>query len=267
MTGCSDRKPACTPNPSTATTSKSEQGAESLVSCRGSSCGCHGCSQMDSCCWYAFDSTLNDKDPMPFTPRPERVRERGCGLETHMTLTRSSKMIVALAIPLVLLVGACAGKTAKTSTASTVKLKSPVTTVKAGATTVKAAATTASATTVKTGATTVKAGATTVAAKKGKVAASLPTVPAPATTIKLGAGPLATLKPVTTVRPAVTVPPVTVAAGSAPAKPEDRNCGDFDNWADAKQFFDTYYPYYGDVAKLDQDGDGIPCESLPGSPK
>ena len=184
-----------------------------------------------------------------------------------MTLTRSSKMIVALAIPLVLLVGACAGKTAKTSTASTVKLKSPVTTVKAGATTVKAAATTASATTVKTGATTVKAGATTVAAKKGKVAASLPTVPAPATTIKLGAGPLATLKPVTTVRPAVTVPPVTVAAGSAPAKPEDRNCGDFDNWADAKQFFDTYYPYYGDVAKLDQDGDGIPCESLPGSPK
>ena len=78
---------------------------------------------------------------------------------------------------------------------------------------------------------------------------------------------MATLKPVTTVRPAVTVPPVTVAAGSAPAKPEDRNCGDFDNWTDAKQFFDTYYPYYGDVAKLDQDGDGIPCESLPGSPK
>jgi Excalibur calcium-binding domain len=216
---------------------------------------------------------------MPLT-RALNALATGYGLETHMTHDRPSKMIAALAIPLILLAGACAGKAAKTSTASTVKLGSSATTAKVGATTVKVTATPAkaapttakaSATTAKAGATTATAttvkGATTVAAKKGKVASSLPTVPAPATTVKLGSGPLATLKPVTTVRPAVTVPPVTVAAGSAPAKPEDRNCGDFDNWADSKQFFDTYYPYYGDIAKLDQDGDGIPCESLPGSPK
>jgi hypothetical protein len=31
-------------------------------------------------------------------------------------------------------------------------------------------------------------------------------------------------------------------------------------------WFDTYFPYYGDVAGLDGDNDGEPCESLPGGP-
>ena len=185
----------------------------------------------------------------------------------------------AVAVIAAAVLSACATKKTGSATASTVKLGS-ATTAKPSATTVKTPATTAkkSATTVKATATpsaTTTPGATSSTAtttastskKKGKVASSLPTVPAPPTTLKGGSGPLATLKPVTTVRPASTVPPVTVAAGSAPAKPEDRNCGDFDNWADAKQFFDTYYPYYGDVAHLDGDGDGIPCESLSGSPK
>lgn len=44
------------------------------------------------------------------------------------------------------------------------------------------------------------------------------------------------------------------------------NCGDFAAYADAKAWFDIYYPYYGDVARLDADGDRIPCESLPGAP-
>ena len=30
--------------------------------------------------------------------------------------------------------------------------------------------------------------------------------------------------------------------------------------------FDTYYPYYGDVARLDKDADGVPCEKLPHTP-
>ena len=44
------------------------------------------------------------------------------------------------------------------------------------------------------------------------------------------------------------------------------NCGDFSNYSEAKAWFDTYYPYYGDVANLDGDNDGEPCESLPGGP-
>ncbi len=33
-----------------------------------------------------------------------------------------------------------------------------------------------------------------------------------------------------------------------------------------KAWFNTYYPYYGDVARLDGDHNGIACESLPGAP-
>jgi hypothetical protein len=52
--------------------------------------------------------------------------------------------------------------------------------------------------------------------------------------------------------------------------PEDpgntKNCSDFSTYAAAKAWFDTYFPYYGDVARLDGDNDGEPCESLPGGP-
>ena len=44
------------------------------------------------------------------------------------------------------------------------------------------------------------------------------------------------------------------------------NCGDFDTYAEAKAWFDTYWPYYGDVAGLDGNNDLIPCQSLPGAP-
>ena len=33
--------------------------------------------------------------------------------------------------------------------------------------------------------------------------------------------------------------------------------------AAAQSWFNTYYPYYGDVAQLDSDGDLIACETLP----
>ena len=52
-----------------------------------------------------------------------------------------------------------------------------------------------------------------------------------------------------------------------PGDPGDtKNCGDFSNYSEAKAWFDTYFPYYGDVANLDGDNDGEPCESLPGGP-
>ena len=52
-----------------------------------------------------------------------------------------------------------------------------------------------------------------------------------------------------------------------PENPGDtKNCSDFLNYAEAKSWFDTYFPLYGDVARLDGDNDGEPCESLPGGP-
>lgn len=55
---------------------------------------------------------------------------------------------------------------------------------------------------------------------------------------------------------------------SRPANPGDsKNCNDFATWAQAQAWFNTYYPYYGDIAKLDGDNDGIACESLPGAPR
>ena len=59
----------------------------------------------------------------------------------------------------------------------------------------------------------------------------------------------------------------TTNAGSQPGNPGDtKNCGDFSTYSEAKAWFDTYFPYYGDVANLDGDNDGEPCESLPGGP-
>jgi hypothetical protein len=51
---------------------------------------------------------------------------------------------------------------------------------------------------------------------------------------------------------------------SKPANPGDtKNCSDFSTQREAQAWFDYYYPHYGDVARLDADGDLIACESLP----
>ena len=69
----------------------------------------------------------------------------------------------------------------------------------------------------------------------------------------------------TTAVPTTTDAPATTAA--TPSNPGDsKNCGDFNTYAEAKAWFDTYYPYYGDVAGLDGNNDLIPCQSLPGAP-
>lgn len=70
--------------------------------------------------------------------------------------------------------------------------------------------------------------------------------------------------PVTTLVPIEPNPP---ANSLQPTNPGDtKNCGDFNTYPEAKAWFDTYYPYYGDVAGLDRDGDLKPCESLSGAP-
>jgi endonuclease YncB( thermonuclease family) len=49
-----------------------------------------------------------------------------------------------------------------------------------------------------------------------------------------------------------------------PSNPGDRRgCSDFSAFEDALRYYEFYYPFYGDVAKLDRDGDGIPCSGLP----
>lgn len=54
---------------------------------------------------------------------------------------------------------------------------------------------------------------------------------------------------------------------SPPGSPGDtRNCGDFATWAGAQSWYETYFPYYGDIARLDGNDDGVVCTTLPGAP-
>jgi len=57
------------------------------------------------------------------------------------------------------------------------------------------------------------------------------------------------------------------AALSPPSNPGDRvGCSDFAYYEDALKYYEKFYPYYGDIAKLDRDGDGVPCPRLPHTP-
>ena len=89
----------------------------------------------------------------------------------------------------------------------------------------------------------------------GEPCESLPGGPTPTTTTTT------TIPPTTT-----TVPPTTTTSGVPDNPGNTKNCSDFSTYAAAKAWFDTYFPYYGDVARLDGDNDGEPCESLPGGP-
>lgn len=52
-------------------------------------------------------------------------------------------------------------------------------------------------------------------------------------------------------------------AKAIPKDPGDRvGCSDFETYEDALKYYETYFAYYGDVAKLDRDGDGVPCPKL-----
>ena len=51
-----------------------------------------------------------------------------------------------------------------------------------------------------------------------------------------------------------------------PAGP-DRNCSDFDAWAEAHAFYEAAGGPETDRHRLDRDGDGVACQSLPGAPQ
>ena len=75
------------------------------------------------------------------------------------------------------------------------------------------------------------------------------------------------LSPIVPPPPASTTTSTTTTTTAVPPNPGDAvDCGDFDTWAEAQDYFDTYYPHYGDVANLDADDDLIACETLPGAP-
>ena len=79
--------------------------------------------------------------------------------------------------------------------------------------------------------------------------------------------------PAVSVVSTTTIPVVTTtttgstSTSTVPPNPgNSKNCGDFLTWLAAQEWFDTYFPYYGDVGRLDGNNDGVACESLPGAP-
>lgn len=94
-----------------------------------------------------------------------------------------------------------------------------------------------------------------------------------------GAEPTAT--PTATVSTDIATPTATVLAGGlrptpTPATPgadlrydpfgRDRNCGDFDDWAEAQAFYVAAGGPESDWHRLDADRDGVACVALPGAP-
>ncbi|WP_159701051.1 S-layer homology domain-containing protein [Arthrobacter sp. 18067] len=74
--------------------------------------------------------------------------------------------------------------------------------------------------------------------------------------------------PPVTPEPPTPQPPVTPpVTPQPPANPgNSKNCTDFATWRQAQDWFDYYFPWYGDVAGLDSDDDRIACETRPGHP-
>lgn len=74
-----------------------------------------------------------------------------------------------------------------------------------------------------------------------------------------------TTTPAPAASPSNSASPSPSASGPPPNPGDTKNCSDFQTQHEAQAWFDTYYPYYGDVAQLDADNDRIACESLPAS--
>ncbi len=133
------------------------------------------------------------------------------------------------------------------------------------------ASTSTTATTEVTVSTTVPSTSqTTAPAAPSTTSTSSSTTTAPTTTTSTTQPPpttSTTKSPATTVAPTTTsttqLPPTTTTAVATGNPGDSKNCTDFATHAEAQKWFDTYFPTYGDVARLDRDGDGIACESLP----
>ena len=49
-----------------------------------------------------------------------------------------------------------------------------------------------------------------------------------------------------------------------PSNPGDtKGCSDFSTYEESLGYYEKYFPFYGDVARLDRDSDGVPCPGLP----
>ncbi|MYH40647.1 MAG: excalibur calcium-binding domain-containing protein [Chloroflexi bacterium] len=59
-----------------------------------------------------------------------------------------------------------------------------------------------------------------------------------------------------------------IACGGGGYDPDgpDRNCSDFTSWEDAQTFYEKAGGPEEDRHRLDHDGDGVACQSLPGAP-
>lgn len=74
--------------------------------------------------------------------------------------------------------------------------------------------------------------------------------------------------PVTTPEETTTTSSTSAATGAtlgtAPPDPGNtKNCSDFSTQAEAQEWFDAYFPFYGDVALLDTNENNLACELLP----
>ena len=69
--------------------------------------------------------------------------------------------------------------------------------------------------------------------------------------------------PTPTLIPTLTPTPMLV---ELPKPLPDRNCSDFATWSEAQEFYERQGGPESDPHKLDRDGDGIACQSLPGAP-
>ena len=99
---------------------------------------------------------------------------------------------------------------------------------------------------------TATAAATTSTTGATSTTAAVTTTVAPTTT--------STTTTSTTTTTTTTAAPTTT---TIPPNPGDsKNCSDFSTHNEAQAWFDTYFRYYGDVARLDGNDDGVACESL-----
>ena len=80
-------------------------------------------------------------------------------------------------------------------------------------------------------------------------------------------------EPPPTAEPVTPTPTATFPVGTRTGEPlrydpfgPDRNCGDFDTWAEAQDFYEAAGGPESDRHRLDRDRDGIVCQSLPGAP-
>lgn len=62
--------------------------------------------------------------------------------------------------------------------------------------------------------------------------------------------------------PPAPAPPTPPTPTKPPNPGNTKNCTDFATQSEAQTWFNTYFPHYGDIAKLDYDNDGIACETL-----